>query len=201
MEVALRRVLREAGARVKPNARLRDLGVRGAPRHDDRNIEAAAFGLPLHQGLPLLLDITMTSPLHSNGEPLRGAAATDGVAICGAEERKRRRYPELLSSSDARLVVLACETGGRWSEESASTIQQLATAKARMAPEALKASAAFGWHRRWSAMLAVAAQVSLASTLLGSDPWVAAGRDGFTPGLDMVAEDDVVFSRLPMRED
>ena len=93
--------------------------------------------------------------------------------------------------------MLACETGGRWSEVTANTVQELAAAKARMAPEALKPSAMMGWQRRWSAMLAVAAQASLASTLLGSDPWVAAGRDGFTPGLDIVAEGDVAFSRLP----
>ncbi len=69
MEVALRRVLREAGARVTPNARLRDLGVHGVPRRsrDDRNIEAAAFGLPLFQGVPLLVDVTMGSPLHADG--------------------------------------------------------------------------------------------------------------------------------------
>ena len=42
MEAALRRVLRETGARVVPNARLRDLGVPGAPRRDGRNVEAAA---------------------------------------------------------------------------------------------------------------------------------------------------------------
>ena len=107
METALRRVLREAGARVVPNARLRDLGVRDAPRQDDRNIEAAAFGLPLHHGVPLLVDITMSSPLHADGTPIRGAAATDGVAIAAAENRKAARYPEQVQNWSwllARLV-------------------------------------------------------------------------------------------------
>ena len=199
MEVALRRVLREAGARVVPNARLRELGVRGAPRHDDRNIEAAAYGLPLHHGLPMLLDITMASPLHANGTPVRGAAATAGVAIGIAEQRKWRRYPELQSSREARLVVVACETGGRWSDEAVGLVQDLAEAKARSAPEALRASVLFGWQRRWSTMLAVACQTSLAASLLGSDPWAAAGRDGFAPGIDLVAEGDLPFSRMPPR--
>ena len=65
MEVTLRRVLREAGARVVPNAQLRNLGFRGAPRQDGRNIEAAAYGLQTRQGLPLLVDITMSSPLQA----------------------------------------------------------------------------------------------------------------------------------------
>ena len=135
MEVALGRVLRETRARVVPNARLRELGVRAAPRQDDRNIEAAAYGLPLHHGLPMLLDITMASLLHANGTPVRGAAATDGVAIGIAEQRKWRRYPELQSSREARLVVVACETGGRWSDEAVGLVQDLAEAKARSAPE------------------------------------------------------------------
>ena len=199
METALRRILREAGARVVPNTRLRDLGVRGAPRNDDRNIEAAAYGLPLHHGIPLLVDITMGSPLKSDGTPSRGAAATDGVAISRAHERKHSRYPELEASQSAKLVVLACETGGRWSSEAADFVQQLAAAKARSAPQALQASVRYGWQRRWSSILSVAAQSSLAATLLGSDPWAAAGRDGFAPGLDVVAEGDPHVSRLPPR--
>ena len=198
MEVALRRVLREAGARVVPNARLRDLGVRGAPRNDDRNIEAAAFGLPVCHGVPLLVDITMVSPLHADGTPLRGAAATDGVAIGVAERRKERRYPELVQTQDAELIVLACETGGRWSDRAATFIQQLAEAKARSAPKALRASATCCWQHRWTGILAVAAQASFAATLLGYDPWSAAGRDGCTPGLDMVLEAEPSFSRLPL---
>ena len=140
---------------------------------------------------------------HADGTPVRGAAATDGVAIGIAEQRKRRRYPELLSSREARLVVLACETGGRWSDEAVELVQDLAQAKARSAPEALRASVSLGWQRRWSTMLAVACQSSLAATLLGSDPWAAAGRDGYAPSIDMVLDGgQLEFSRLPAaRED
>jgi hypothetical protein len=199
MEVALRRVLREAGARVVPNAKLRDLGVSTAPRQDHRNIEAAAFGLPLFQGVPLLVDITMVSPLHADGTPWRGAAATDAVAAEGARARKEAVYPELRSSETAKLVVVACETGGRWSEEAADFLRQLAQARSRSAPAVLRKSAELGWLSRWSSIMAVAAQASLAKTLLGGDPWTASGRDGFTPGLDKVLEDtEPAFSRLPL---
>ena len=96
MEVAVRRVLREAGARMVPNARLCDLGVR-TPRKDDRNIEAAAFGLPLFHGLPLLVDVTMVSPLHADGTPWRGASSTNGVAARQVSQRS-----EVLSAPEVR---------------------------------------------------------------------------------------------------
>ena len=83
-----------------------------------------------------------------------------------------------------------------------SFVQELAFAKARLAPEPLRRSASIGWQHRWSAMLAVAAQAALAATLLGADPWTLAGRDGYVPGLDTVLEgDSPVSSRLPLRED
>jgi len=202
MEVALRRVLREAGARVVPNAKLRDLGVSQAPRQDLRNIEAAAFGLPLFHGVPLMVDITMVSPLHADGTPLRGASATDGVAARGARARKEARYPELLRSEAAKLVVVACETGGRWGQEAVDFLRQLAVARARAAPPVLRRPAELGWFSRWSSIIAVAAQASLAATLLGGDPWATCGRDGYTPDIDMIlADGEQAFSRLPLNED
>ena len=141
----------------------------------------------------------MVSPLHANGTPLRGALATNGVAAAGARTRKEARYPELLTSEAARLVVLACETGGRWSEVAADFLCQLAAARARTAPAALRRSAELGWFSRWASILAVAAQASLAATLLGGDPWAAAGRDGFTPSLDVVVDGgEPDFSHLPL---
>ena len=203
MEVALRRVLREAGARVVPNAQLRQFGVRGAPRRDGRNIEAAAFGLPLCHGLPLFVDITMASPLHADGTPLRGAASTDGVAIAAAESRKRERYPELAGASGGpALIVVACETGGRWSQDAVGLLAGLAQAKARCAPRLLRRSAELGWLQRWSSILAVAAQAALATSLLGGDPWVEAGRDGHSPSLGAVlSSEEPAFSRLPAQEE
>ena len=41
----------------------------------------------------------------------------DGASLETTSARKEKRYPEL-SGQFGRLVVLACEVGGRWSEES-----------------------------------------------------------------------------------
>ena len=100
-ETALRRVLREAGARVVPNMRLCDAGVPQV--RDDRAIEAVAFGLPC--GVPGFADITLVSPLKADGSPAYGADQTEAAAAAAAleaEHRKRITYPELATSPDAR---------------------------------------------------------------------------------------------------
>jgi hypothetical protein len=38
------------------------------------------------------------------------------LAIKAAEAHKEQRYPELVHSTRCRLVILAGEVGGRWSE-------------------------------------------------------------------------------------
>ena len=51
--------------------------------------------------------------------PKGRSAVEDGAALSSARRRKNRTYPELCGPHNrARLVVLAAETGGRWSEPS-----------------------------------------------------------------------------------
>ena len=197
-EVTLRRVLREAGARVVPNGRLRDTGVPGV--RDDRSIEAVAFGLPC--GVPVFADITVVSPLKADGTPAHSADSTDGAAALAAEQRKRTTYPELVSSPDARLQVVAIETGGRWSASAAAFVSELAWARARAVPRLLQAAAAQAWFHRWSAMLAVAVQSAYSATLLNWAPGAVAGRDGGSPVLSCLLASEPPapsFSRLPGR--
>lgn len=49
----------------------------------------------------------------------RGWSMT-GAALHMARRAKARNYPEVIASHRCRLVVLAIETGGRWSQEAAS---------------------------------------------------------------------------------
>ena len=84
---------------------------------DQRRIEVIAEGLPVFHGAQLAIDATLVSPLRAVGEPHRRCPFEDGVALTLARRRKERTYPELTGSGRAKLVVIAGETGGRFSEE------------------------------------------------------------------------------------
>ena len=59
-----------------------------------------------------------------------------GEALRRARARKERTYPELAGEGGrARLVVLAAEVGGRWSDEASQFVRSLAWAIAQSAPE------------------------------------------------------------------
>ena len=60
---------------------------------------------------------------------------------------KERTYPELAQPHGrARLVVLGCEVGGRWSEETRQFLAGLAAAKARSDPEISFGDGALSWR-------------------------------------------------------
>ena len=80
----------------------------------------------------MAVDTTLVSALKGDGEPSRGAADRDGVALAEARRTKERTCPEVVGpGSRARLVVLALEVGGRWSEEAKIFVRLLARARAR----------------------------------------------------------------------
>ena len=72
--------------------------------------------IPPLGGVQLAVDTTLVSALRGDGNPSRGAATRDGVALSEARRDKERTYPELVGlGARARLVVLPLEVGGRWS--------------------------------------------------------------------------------------
>ena len=90
-------------------------------------------GLPLFGGCQLAVDTTLVCALHCDGSPHNGAADADGVVLQAARRRKERTYPELVGPrTRARLVVLAVEVGGRWSNETRSFLAQLARKKKKL---------------------------------------------------------------------
>ena len=82
-----------------------------------------------------------------------------GVTITEAARKKRVvTYLELIGTGGrTRLVVLAAEVGGQWSQEALSFVSQLARAKARSEPRILAVRAQQAWHHRWCSLLACAA--------------------------------------------
>ena len=125
-----------------------------------------AKNLPMKHGTPLACDVTIVPPLRVNGEARPRAAGQDGVAIAKAEKDKAKTYPELVHSSRCRLIVLACEVGGRWSDTCVWLVRKLAENRSSSAPKRLRRSTDYAWEARWWSMLSVAAQDALAATLV-----------------------------------
>ena len=68
----------------------------------------------------------------------------------------------------ARMVVVACEVGGRWSDEALSFLNSLANTKVRDEPEDFRkvVKAAAAWLRRWKVLLACTAARAFVLSLL-----------------------------------
>ncbi len=174
IEQAVARICREAGARVRSNVFLRNLNVATEP-NDRRQLEVIASGLPVLGGSQLAIDVTLRSPLQCNGEPRAQADWCDGATAEAARADKEAEYPELATGARCRLVVLALETGGRFSRELGEFLRQLAHARSLAAPSFLRAATAAAYERRWSPMLAVSATSSDLANLAspqGREPWL-----------------------------
>ena len=75
------------------------------------------------------------SVLHCHGSQHGGAAVSCGVVLVVARRRKDGTCLELVQLGHrAKLVVLAGEVAGRWSEETIAFIRHLAIARARVEP-------------------------------------------------------------------
>ena len=159
VERVVARICREAGARVKFNAFLRDMNLSVATS-DLRRIEVLAQDLPCFGGAQLAVDVTLRSALAGNGVAQPRAAEEDGAILLQARVDKENKYPELLNGR-CRLVVVALETGGRWSSEAVDFIWQLAQAKAPEVPSFISHQTASVWERQWTRMLSTVCAVPL----------------------------------------
>ena len=110
IERVLARVCREAGARVRFNAFLRDMNI-GVGANDGRRIEVLAQDLPCFGRAQLAVDATLRCALARTGEPHPRAADEDGAVLAQARHDKETRNPELINSRRCRLIVVAIETG------------------------------------------------------------------------------------------
>ena len=204
LEHAAARICREAGARVTTNTRIADLNIQAVHHQDDRRIEVIANGLPLWNGTQLAIDTTLVSPLTSNGQPRTRAGTYAGTAVREARRAKERTYPELLGSGRCRLVVLALEIGGRWSDEAAQFLKLLAQSKAQTVPAPLRPSTTAALLARWSAILTRAAMHAFASSLLSLPCTGLHNGEGELPPLGtLLCQHPAPIgapSRLPLRQ-
>ena len=103
------------------------------------------------------------------------------AVLAAARCDKEWKYRELLVSEWCQLVVVAMETGGRWSNEATEFISSLAEAKAWEAAPIFRGSAFFGWRKRWTRMLAVSCGRAFASSLVSPRSAGLDGQDGHPP--------------------
>ena len=110
----------------------------------------------------------MVSPLpHRRKCQARCSHQKWGSLGAGPQTQKSARTLSLLVKGAGRvLVVLAAEVGGRWSDETADFLCQLAWAKVRELPEDLQRDGRRAWLRRWQKLLGCAAAKSFALSLL-----------------------------------
>ena len=59
------------------------------------------------------------------------AATVNGAALSQARRDKEAKYSELVASERCRFVVVALETGGRWSTEALEFVADMASSRAR----------------------------------------------------------------------
>jgi hypothetical protein len=195
-------VFQEAGGTLVPNEKLRNMRI-GIDQEDKRRVEFAVYNLKF--GPPLLCDVTQVSPLDQNGIPHPKCAVEAGAAFVVAEKRKTNTYREAAQAEGkVTLETLACEIGGRWSENCIKWVAQLAKYKASSELPHLQRASEFAWHSRWWSILSVAAQRALALSLIEVDGDAIKPLADFEPKIGDILADvryelGSVVSRLPLR--
>ena len=126
--------------------------VRDRTIRDGQRLEVVANGLPLFHGAQLAVDTTLVSPVSRDGFPHPRCVREDWAVLAAARRRKERTHPELTGQfGRTRLVVLAGEVGGKWSDEKQAFLRQLATELGLNRPQQARARAA--WLKRWRTIL------------------------------------------------
>ena len=103
-----------------------------------------------------------------------------------------------------KLETLACEIGGRWSENCIKWVAYLAKYKASSELPHLRRASEFAWHSRWWSILSVAAQRALVLSLIEVDSDAIKPLADFEPRVGDILADvryelGAVESRLPLR--
>ena len=105
------------------------------------------------------VDYNLLRTPHKEGMDLWNCLAVFGVDVSQLSGRQGR----------TRLVVLAAEVKGRWSQETAHFLLHMAKAKVRHEPKVMTVSDQCAWLRRWQRMLACSAAQAFALSLLCKD--------------------------------
>ena len=167
-----RRIFREAGINIPQRdveKMLCRTHVRRGP-NDRRRMDLVTSGIDgIYGGAPLFMDVTIVSPLHSNGHPMPGSSNKNGAAIERAEARHRNvDYPDLEASPLVQLLSLGVETYGRWSDHCLGLVKHLAKFKSKNLPEHVQRAMECGYYSRWWNILSISVQNIVCESILRS---------------------------------
>ena len=156
------------------------------PRVDNRRLEVVADGLPLSMALswpstPLWSVLSEQMVLHEG-------SVLDVTELRRGEPKNSGIQNSLATRVGPVWFLLACETGGRWSEEAHDFLRQRARARARWEPPEIRQAARRAWFRRWCTALACCAAQTFALPLL--ERRGCCGVDGEVPSTCDVIWDD-----------
>jgi hypothetical protein len=200
LEKCIAQVGKEAGLHGRHHVPLASLGLEGLDPSDTRCLDFLFDAFEAYGALPILGDATARSPVSAQGVPHPGAAETAGSTFPRARQDKEQKYGDVIESRRVALVVFACETGGRWSQESLDLVRALSHWKVRELPPLLRTSFRMAYLRRWWGLLSCTLQDAVAASL---DPMDRLLQRGFpvTDEIDALASlcDAPQPSRLPPR--
>ena len=113
----------------------------------------------------LVRDLDLTEP--NAADALRLEVVADGLPLFGGF-RARGWYPKLVGRRGrARLVVLAVEVCGRWSQETQRFLSSLARAESRSVPPLLRKRVEQAWRLRWGSLFSCTVARAVGSSLRG----------------------------------
>ena len=103
---------------------------------DGRRLDGVISGLNIFGGQRIIIDATIRAVLTGAGLPAHGADRRAGATFGVARSDKERVYSEFHGTDACKFLTLACETGGRWSDESVALVRALVSARVEKCPVA-----------------------------------------------------------------
>ena len=171
MTASWRQVFIEAGGSVPQRnveRMLRNTFV-PVPEGDGRRLDLVVPGLNVDRGLPLFCDITVVSPITRVGGSRPGTSNVGGSILAQATRENNTTYAPVVASGLGAIYSLGHEVYGRMSKEAVELLPKLAREKARGMHVRLRRGTALAYLTRWSALLSVALQKSVAASVLSTE--------------------------------
>ena len=142
----------------------------------------------MSNGRPLAVDCALVSPLRADGAPRPEAVRHDGGVMEATKRRKRVHYSDVVEARRCHFLPVVFETTGRWDDDAYHFVRQLAKARARSSPAAVRQAAYHTFLNRWTALLSAAAQQAYVRSVLSPSSDVGVCFDEPTPVLSELLE-------------